>query len=1036
MKYDTFIKQSNELLDELSEYCDPDFKHNDYIQGVLKQRYFKKKEDGSTENWYDLCLRVANCATQHYPEDRRRDIRDIYLKMLYRRVFLPNTPALINAKEGGGMISACFRLPIRDSLRGEGSIGDTLERSMTIFAKGGGAGYNFSELRPKGALIKSTGKHSTGVIPFMGMYNAMCEAIQQGGVRRGAMMAMLDIDHLDIKDFIMCKRNPEELTNFNISAIIPDWFFEKLSATENEDTQGKATYDTETANEIFDLLCESAWLNGEPGIYYDTTVQKQNPYPEDGKLSGNPCLAEDTLMLCGETLFPIKYGDTEVYKAWPTGNKPTCEISLSNGRTICLTEDHKVLTTEGWTAAKDLMGCRVIENADTNISSTKIDDEEMIRGFLFGDSYTCGSGYGIGVRINQDKEPEIYKRLLKYGLAPTKNNASCLYANKHNIMHYHHDGCKTKQLPYEILQCADPNIIASFLRGLFEANGTVLGPRQQRRVSYKTISKQLAKEIQNVLVIFGIRSYIVVNPPKKVKFDNGEYACREAYEIAIANSLSLSRFEKFIGFVSAHKVDNLRNRNKPKSLRNNWPKVISIKDTGIKKVWDFSMLDGSAKNSANGIIVHNCAEATLAENESCNLASINLKALCGAKGIRLDLLSSAVHCGVKFLNDLLVNNIFPDDTTKEATLRKRKIGLGLCGWHDALIISKIRYDSEEALNAAEIVAKVMKEAAIEMSHSLLDDDIEYMNMYSTHYGHALPILKIDGKETLNGCVLSIAPTGTLAYLLDTSHSIEPIFANRYKRKDVVDKDKLHSITHTLYKQYGNNPEYAEFFIEANDIAPEWHIKMVAAFQKHVDQGISKTISLPSTATIEDVKNIFLLGWKLGCKALTVYRDNTRDNVLKKEECSPEIAVLPAKVARIRGGCGKICVTLSHDACGRPRDIFINLGKGGGCANAWSEAVGRLCSQVLQLNGSLKENIISQLQGIRCPESVFTQQGLVTSCSDGIAKALEHIAETEPEAPVDQSHIINARLCPECGSSDYGKKGGCDVCNACGFSRCG
>jgi ribonucleoside-diphosphate reductase alpha chain len=147
-------------------------------------------------------------------------------------------------------------------------------------------------------------------------------------------------------------------------------------------------------------------------------------------------------------------------------------------------------------------------------------------------------------------------------------------------------------------------------------------------------------------------------------------------------------------------------------------------------------------------------------------------------------------------------------------------------------------------------------------------------------------------------------------------------------------------------------------------------------------------------------------------------------------------VLKAQVGRIRGGCSKICVTTSSiGKNGKFHDVFINLGKGGGCANAWAESVARLASQILQLGGDMQEHIINQLEDIRCPETIITEQGTVKSCSDGIAKVLKHISKSQSKKKVDKSHMINRDMCTECGGK-LRREGGCFYCEECGSSKCG
>jgi ribonucleoside-diphosphate reductase alpha chain len=236
--------------------------------------------------------------------------------------------------------------------------------------------------------------------------------------------------------------------------------------------------------------------------------------------------------------------------------------------------------------------------------------------------------------------------------------------------------------------------------------------------------------------------------------------------------------------------------------------------------------------------------------------------------------------------------------------------------------------------------------------------------------------------------------------------------------------------------------------------------MQAAFQRHVDNAVSKTVNFPNHATPADVEEVYRLAYRLGCKGVTVYRDGSREEQVltmgkggKKEEAAkaePERSVIVprkrpeimnAKVRKIQTGCGRLYVTVSEDEEGNLFELFTSMGKAGGCAASQSEAIGRLVSLALR-SGISPESVTKQLKGISCHQPAWSPNGRILSCSDAIAKALEryHEAAEEPgngnggsKTSAEEVMLIGA--CPECGGC-VEHEGGCAVCHNCGFTRCG
>jgi len=492
-----------------------------------------------------------------------------------------------------------------------------------------------------------------------------------------------------------------------------------------------------------------------------------------------------------------------------------------------------------------------------------------------------------------------------------------------------------------------------------------------------------------------------------------------------------------------------------------------------------------------------CGEQPLLPNEACNLGSINLSLMIKQGAVDWDRLREVVRDSVDFLDDVINRSKFPLVQIDEMVNANRKIGLGVMGWADMLYQLEIPYASDEAVDLAESVMEFIDFESKLRSMELAQSQGSFPNFKGSIYSKGTLkrspknadwntlIANIKRHGIRNATHTTIAPTGTISMILDTSSGIEPQFSLVF-RKHVMDGEKLLYVNkwfkakleqaglldEELLREISESGSIAHneripaeirtIFQTAHDISPEWHIRMQAAFQKYTDNAVSKTINFPNSATVEDIRTAYELSYLLGCKGVTVYRDGSReDQVLNtgsgtgKQAGNAERKVAPRNrpeithgiTQRMETGCGHMYVTINtdeHGAC----EVFLQMGKVGGCASAQLEALARLCS--LALRSDIKvEAIIRQLKGIRCQSPMWRKGKMITSCGDAVGQALEAflaahtngdikaISVTAAYPNTNNPHTVSGTsiaLCPDCGSSIEHAEG-CLLCPACGWSKC-
>jgi ribonucleoside-diphosphate reductase alpha chain len=478
-----------------------------------------------------------------------------------------------------------------------------------------------------------------------------------------------------------------------------------------------------------------------------------------------------------------------------------------------------------------------------------------------------------------------------------------------------------------------------------------------------------------------------------------------------------------------------------------------------------------------------CGEQPLLPNEACNLGSINVAMFARRQGegewaVDWTELERVVRLSVRFLDDVIEVNPYPLPEIDETVKANRRIGLGVMGWADLLFRVGIPYDSQAALDLGDRLMAFINEKAHDQSAKLAEERGPFPNWSRSIYKHGRPLR--------NSTVTTIAPTGTISMIAGCSSGVEPAFAIAFTHKvgervlpftnpifaevarergfysdSLMEEIAKRGVVHGLA---GVPEDVQRVFVTAHEVPFEWHVRHQGAFQRSTDNGVSKTINLPNSATLEDVSRAYLLAWELGCLGITVFRDGCKEGVLsvgtksgrgdKRGEAAatpppavvkPRPRSLTGRTYRVETPLGTAYTVVNEHGDGEPFEVFVSVGKAGSDTMAVAEAMGRLISLALRMPSPLSpkrrlEEIVAQLAGIGGGRPLGFGPQRVLSLPDGIARVLaEHLGQprTEekeaPAAPV--AKLVAGDICPECGQATFVYEEGCKKCYGCGFNEC-
>jgi ribonucleoside-diphosphate reductase alpha chain len=652
----------------------------------------------------------------------------------------------------------------------------------------------------------------------------------------------------------------------------------------------------------------------------------------------------------------------------------------------------------------------------------------------------------------------------------------------------------------------EKDFLAGILDGLFSTDGSVLMKQDNPMLRFHTSSHELAQQVRLILLQFGIhgRIYRATRDVDLTYDDRSMYGTGEKYDIVIMNE-GIARFYAEIGLSHPEKAARLKEiAEEWHYLGGSWTaSVVSIEDTEREEeVYDVYE-PVTLTWVTNGYCSFDCGEQGLPPWGVCNLGALNLSAFVDNGKMDWERLAEKSKVAMRFLDNVVDANEYFIEENREAQLSTRRTGLGTMGLADALIKMEIPYGSQESIPVIERIYATIRDAAYEVSADIAAEKGPFPKFDRSKYmqGQFIKRLpkatqeKISKQGIRNAVLLTQAPTGTTSLFSGVSSGIEPVYDFAMVRRDRTGEHILyHPLLQAWRDEHPNEPT-PKYFVAANDLTPEEHVRVQATIQYFTDSSISKTVNAPNSHTVEDVQTLYRLAYELGCKGITYMRDGSRVGVLshieeKKSEQPPQQGAAMEMVTSIQQGIkprppvvqgytrqiaapeGKINVTINSDEQG-PLEVFVNVGKAGSDIAALAEALGRLISLNLRILSPLSQTdrikeIADQLRSIGGSRSVGFGMQQVRSLPDAVARALEmhleflekqdtekqtntplHNGKEEPNGPenpiqvassatnpLSLSHLsITGNLCPQCGCNTMVYEEGCKKCYNCGHSEC-
>ena len=770
---------------------------SDSANEIATARYF-----GEDEDWKGAIERVVDANIQNEMFNLQKPKRDIlksqFFDMIHNQYFIPGGRILRNSGRKSGSMMNCYVLRIDDSIE---KIGEFYKNCLILWSEGGGVGASFSNLRPRGDVILGKGGSSSGLVSFLIAADNLAKTIESGGGRRAAGLALVDVSHPEIIDFIDAKLELNILSSFNISVGITNSFLEAVERDDDWDlTFNKKIYKTIKARFLWDKILKNMIKSAEPGLLNLTNLMKNNSY----SFAPIECFAGDTLVSTTKGLIKIEdlvnkevdiisdlrtIGSQGTFiekgKGFESGKKEVFEVKLQNNQTIKITENQQVWTTLGWKPLKELkikedemyVQNSISQHLVGNMNNKEEFNDGYFLGLLVGDGWITqlkdseSSQYGFCFNEQETEMMDFVKTKINnisesreinwnkstnsksYELSSSEKNVNeyftkwgyCCKKNKHG---YISGSRKSSKFISDEVLIETPSFKRGFISGLFSTDGYVAKVGKGKggdgkQIVLSTSKKHMAEKIQIMLNEFGIISSL----------GSGHTTLNDKlftiYRVKLNRTLSCMAFKELIGVENSVKnieLDKYNFGGKWQSSKYGMFKVKSIKSLGEQKVYD---IETNITHSfiANGMIVHNCTnpcgEIPLSDGESCCLGSLVLpNFITGSVNTNWKKLEQIINLSVRFLDNVLDINKYVLPKNDFASRDSRKIGLGVIGLADYLFAKKVRYGSEKALNEIEKLFKFIRDCAYKASIKLAQEKGAFPKFDAIPFGKASFVRKL------------------------------------------------------------------------------------------------------------------------------------------------------------------------------------------------------------------------------------------------------------------------------------------------------